>query len=284
MPAVEKVAVNDHGFLPASASVQALLAPKATATLCKRMCSMRTHSGWYNLSRLPQSAALFEEAHVFTNVKEIYNDGAPASRGAALCEAINFVGRLLGVCVDAVRKSSRVRGMGCTLLRTRAATRRRRPLTVSMVMELGKAVVEDEGRGEPDAIVAWAALFAVHGQLRAGDLRRCIEEPELDLTEGVGFLETHFTEHKTARAGTKRALPIACAADGLTSMLWGRWWLQARAARGLRGDLQQTVLPAMHRLHHARVLRSLQGGPSSLGASAVRISRMSAPTRSRLRR
>ena len=138
MPAVEKVAVNDHGFLPASASVQALLAPKATATLCKRMCSMRTHSGWYNLSRLPQSAALFEEAHVFTNVKEIYNDGAPASRGAALCEAINFVGRLLGVCVDAVRKSSRVRGMGCTLLRTRAATRRRRPLTVSMVMELGE--------------------------------------------------------------------------------------------------------------------------------------------------
>ena len=162
-----------------------MLARKATATLCKRMCLMRMYMGWYNLSRLPQSGALFKEAHVFTYLKELHNDGAPASRGAALCEAINFVGGLLGVCVDAVRKSSRVRGTCCTLLRTRAATRQRRPLTVSMVMELEKAVAEDEGRGEPDAVVAGAALFAVY-------LRRCIEEPELDLTEGVGFLETHF--------------------------------------------------------------------------------------------
>ena len=151
------------------------------------------------------------------------------------------------MCVDAVRKSSRVRGMCCTLLRTRAATRQRRPLTVSTVMELEKAVAEDEGRGELDAVVAGAAVFAVCSRVRVGDLRRCIEEPELDLTEGVGFLETHFTEHKSARASTKRALPIACSVNGLTSMLWGRLWLQARAACGLRGDLQQTVLPALGR-------------------------------------
>ena len=80
-----------------------------------------------------------------------------------------------------------------------------------------------------------------------GDLRRCVEEPVLDLTNGVGFLETHFREHKTGRAGTKRALLIACSANGLTTVLWGRLWLQARVARGLRGDLQKTVLPAMGR-------------------------------------
>ena len=48
---------------------------------------MRMYIGWCNLSRLPQPAALCEEAHVFTCLKELYNDGAPASRGAALCEA-----------------------------------------------------------------------------------------------------------------------------------------------------------------------------------------------------
>ena len=46
VPAVEKVPDNEHGFLPASTSVQAMLAPKATATLCKRMCSMRVYIGW----------------------------------------------------------------------------------------------------------------------------------------------------------------------------------------------------------------------------------------------
>ena len=136
---------------------------------------------------------------MFTCLKELHNGGAPVSRGTALCQAINFVGGLLGVCVNAVRK--------------------RRPRTVITVMELEKAVADDEGRGGPDAIVAGAALFAVYSRVRVGDLRRCIKEPELDLTDGVGFLETHFTEKKKARAGTKRALPTACPADGLTAML-----------------------------------------------------------------
>ena len=173
------------------------------------------------------------------------NDGAPASRSAAFSEAITFVGGLL--CVSTL-SASRAECVACAAhCSARAATRQRRPLTVSMVMELEKAVAEDEGREELDALVAGAVLFVVYGQVRVGDLRRCIEEPELDLTEFVGFLETHFTEHKTARASTKRALPIACSADGLTSMLWGRLWLQARVARGFRGDLQQTVFPAMGR-------------------------------------
>ena len=136
-----------------------------------------------------------------------------------------------------------------------------------MVMELEKAVAEDEGRGELDALVAGAVLFVVYGWVRAGDLRQCIEEPELDLTEFVGFLETHFTEHKTARAGTKRAPPIACSADGLTSIAVGpfvvassrRSWLSRRfAANGVACNGQVWAV-ACHGLYHARVLRSLQG-------------------------
>ena len=229
VPAVEKVGDNEHSFLPTSASVQAMLAPKATATLCKRMCSMRMYMGWYNLSRLPQSGALFEVAHVFAYLKELYNCGAPASRGPALC------GRLASpadfcVCVS-TPSTSRAECVACA---AHCSAQERPPdrgdRSRSAWSWLEKTVAEDEGRGELDAIVAGADLFAVHGRVRVGDLRWCIEEPELDLTEGVGFLDTHFTEHKTARAGTKRALPIACSADGLTSKLWGRLWLQARVA------------------------------------------------------
>ena len=112
-PVVSKVPVNEHGFRPASASVQAVLAPKATATLWKRMYSMRMKIGWYNLSR----------------------------------------GGALGVCVDAVRKSGRV------------SARKRLPDRgeAVMVMELERAVAEDEGRGEPDAIVAGAAILPFTG-------------------------------------------------------------------------------------------------------------------------
>ena len=69
-----------------------------------------------------------------------------------------------------------------------------RRFTLSVDVCVCRAVAEDEGRGEPDAVVAGATLFAVY-------LRRCIEEPELDLTEGVGFLKTHFrSEHCPLRA------------------------------------------------------------------------------------
>ena len=49
-------------------------------------------------------------AHTFFVLHQHCNDGAPASRSAALSEVIKFVGGLLCVC-RRYRKSSRVRGM-----------------------------------------------------------------------------------------------------------------------------------------------------------------------------
>ena len=173
------------------------------------------------------------------------------------------------VCVDAVRKSSSVRGMCCTLLRTRAATRQRRPLTVSVVMELEKAVAEDEGRGEPDAVVAGAAFSAVW----VGDLRRCIKEPGLDLTEGVGFLKTHITDHKTSprrhEASTTHCvlrlwLDLNAVGPFVVASSRRSWPSRRSTANGVACNGQVWAV-VRHRLHHARALRSLQEGPSSKG-------------------
>ena len=135
--------------------------------------------------------------------------------------------------------------MTCTLLRTRAATRQRRPLSVKMVEALETVLHHDAGRGEADAIIAGAALLGVYGRVRVGDLRQCAEEPVLDEAGDVGFIETHFIAHKTARPGSKRALPIAGSSLGVTSYRWARLWLDARKSAGLRGDQEGTLVPAL---------------------------------------
>ena len=72
---------------------------------------------------------------------------------------------------------------------------------------VGEAVAEVEGRGGLDAVVPGAALFAVYSRVRVGDFRRCMKEFWFDLTDGVGFLETHFTEHKQPAQARSRHHP-----------------------------------------------------------------------------
>ena len=59
-------------------------------------------------------------------------------------------------------------------------------------------------------------------------------------------METRFMEHKTARPGTSRALPIAAPALGLCATAsWATRWLEARAAQDLDATKQMTLLPAL---------------------------------------
>ena len=79
-------------------------------------------------------------------------------------------------------------------------------------------------------------------------MRRCAVEPEAELADNrqVGYVETRFMEHKTARPGTSKALPIAAPAYGLVATdSWATRWLEARAAQGLNAAEQSTLLPAM---------------------------------------
>ena len=109
--------------------------------------------------------------------------------------------------------------------------------------------------------------------VRVGDLRRCIEDTELDLTEGVGLLETHLTEHKnsprrheasTAHCVLRKWLDLNAVGPFVVASSRRSWPSRRSTANGVACTGQVWAV-ARHRLHHARVLRSLQGGPSSKG-------------------
>ena len=90
-----------------------------------------------------------------------------------------------------------------------------------MVRALEQTVDEDAGKGSHEALVAGMALFAVFARARVGDLTRCPYEPTLDVTaEDGGFVETRFVQHKTARPGAQRSLPITASARGLLGRPW----------------------------------------------------------------
>ncbi len=112
-----------------------------------------------------------------------------------------------------------------------------------MVQALERAVDIDAGGGSIDAVIAGTVLFAVFARARVGDLTRCPFEPQLDLNrEGGGYVETKFVQHKTARPGAQRSLPITASALGVLGRPWARHWLQARSRAGLRAEDQGTLL------------------------------------------
>ena len=237
--------VKEEGPLSVeSASLNAIVASKATGTLEKRGISLRMYGAWFATSGLPAGAALTEPA-VYKYAHHLYTDGVPCSRGVALVQALNFLKGLFDVEVSTVTKSSRIKGMNTTSLRTRQAVRQRRPLSVPMVLALEDIVMRDAGAGEPAALVAGAALFATFGRARIGDLRRCNAEPQLDVSGEAGYIETRFFDHKTARPGTRRALPIAAAAYGLRNKPWAQTRLAARRAARLSADDDGSLLPAL---------------------------------------
>ena len=59
-----------------------------------------------------------------------------------------------------------------------------------------------------------------------------------------GYCETRFLDHKTARPGIRRALPVVASAFGVAGQPRAAQWLRLRCESGLRSEFQATVLPA----------------------------------------
>ena len=243
---VQETIDNEGAFTAASVTLDAILATKKTGTISKRASSLKMYAAWFVTAGLAPSD-FFSEPAVFRYVAHLHSDKAPATRAAALREAINFVGGTFNIDVAIIRASGRIRGMTCKLLRTRGAVRQRRPLTTKMVIALENVLADNVEAANADAIHAGTALFAVFSRARVGDLRRCGVEPLLDLTDdkSSGYIETRFTEHKTARPGSRRSLPIVASAYGLTDICWGNLWLRARSAAGVSASASDSLTPAL---------------------------------------
>ena len=241
-PSVLTVLAEGEAFSSESVSASAMVEGKATSTLLGRASSLRMYDTWFVNSSI--QTPFDAEATVFEYCTELHRDAAPASRASALVATLNFIDGVFGISFAAVRASARVRGMCVRSLRTRAAVCQRRPFTVDLVKELECILSDDRGRGLPDGVLAGAALFAIFSRSRIGDLRRCAKEPVLDTVGDFGYMETAFLEHKTARAGTKKALPIVAPARGLVGP-WAQDWARTRRGAGLDAAKNGTMLPAL---------------------------------------
>ena len=239
---IQTIRAESGTLSPDSVSLGAMAERKATSTLQKRASSLRMYDSWFASSGA--SSQFGDEVTVFRYCAELYQDAAPATRAAALVASLNFIEGMFSIDLLAVRSSERVQGMCVKSMRTRGAVRQRRPLTVALVRTLEGILSSDGGRGGADGVLAGAALFAAYGRIRIGDLRRCTTEPVLDTVEGHGYVETFFHEHKTAVPGSRRALPIAAPAFGLTGP-WAADWAATRRGAGLNAVKDETLLPAL---------------------------------------
>jgi len=229
-------------FCAASPSMVASFAGKATATLEKRFSAVRLFWRWLACSGA--GALSFAEPEVFRYCQELHAEGAPARRAQACREAMGFITGTSECDLASTLGSQRLRGSALLSLRRRGLLRQRRPLTVDMVVALEKRVFEQPD--EPDSLLAGSILFAIFGRTRVGDLFRSSTEPlvDKDLGPGTGFLEGALIEHKTARPGTKQAMPVVTPLLGVSGHPWAECWVAARARAGLDAATDGTLLAA----------------------------------------
>ena len=231
-----------------SAILESMVFHKKTGTLLKRIGALRMYGKWLATTEF-ETADFASERAVYSYFSALHQDSAPATRAQSLREALNFAEGIFGLSAKEVRSSSRIHGISCKLLRTRAEVRQSVPLSTTMVKVLEEILAKGCRVPTADAILAGDDLFAMYGRARVGDVRRCAHEPKLDLAlladEHVGYVETRFFEHKTARPGSRKSLPIAAPAYGLLGTCWAEQWLSARRAAGLSADEDGTLLQAL---------------------------------------
>ena len=245
-PSIARVLREEPPPLHTSPSFEAMVFVKKTNTLAKRAASLRLYAAWFETAGFGREA-FGTESVVFKYMQHLFADNSPASRAASLREAMNFLSGVLSLDFSDLQASTRVRGMCCRLLRTRQAVRQRAPLSVKMVKALEDLLAREAAAGTVDAVLAASTLFAVYSRSRVGDLRRCSKEPslEIDGARTLGFLETHLEEHKTARPGSRRALPVAAPVFGLTEHCWGEDFVVARRTAGVTAGDGSSLVPAL---------------------------------------
>ena len=238
----QKIAAEGEMFSANSASLCAVMESKKTATLERRSGVLRMYNTWFTSSRA--RGHIFAEKAVFDYMQYLVAERAPATRGMSLRQAINFAGGLLGFDVKETASSSRVRGLVVRMLKYRPVLRQRDPLTVAMVKHLECFVIDSV---DPFfKVFAGSALFCLYGRARVGDLARSASEPFLDIADGLtgGFVQGALLDHKTARPGSKRALPVAAPILGVSGKDWASPWVQARRSQSLDASAAGTLLQA----------------------------------------
>ena len=215
-----------------------IFAKKKTGTLKTRCVAMMLYIRWAqskNLSPFPLTVAT-----VYSYVDELRKNRAPATRASSFRSALAFIKGTLNVKgVDAILDNSAISGSCHRSYVTKRVLKQRDALTTDQVMTL-ETVVE-HGQTLAEKVFAGLCLMCTYGRLRFGDSQGIESEPVID----GEYLEAGTSMHKTdSMVGrTRRLLPVAAPAVGITKGCWAAEFLKARKAAGLRAGVGRAFMP-----------------------------------------
>ena len=169
---------------------------KSAAALRARSASLLSFGRWKKTAYPGSIGGIFPitEEMAYDYLCDLRVTKAAPSRGTRFLEALGFSKGLIGADVDSILKSARVKGVAYG--QSHKATRKKSPLTVQQVVLLERLATFGHGQ---EAVFAGYLCFLVHARLRWSDGQHCIKEPQLDVTNGKGFLEAALYHHKTAQ-------------------------------------------------------------------------------------
>ena len=160
-----------------------------------------------------------------------------ASRGMTLLEAFRFSRYVLEIPVpDELLRDPQLRGRAQRLMAEKQVYKPARPLKVSEVMLLEKAI--QEPRNGIDLYMLGAVIFAILSRSRWSDLKYIdqiwLEKMEYN-GELYGFVEARTKFHKTAStlAKKQRYMPLVAPVLGISGVDWTRYWLEACDSLGV---------------------------------------------------
>ncbi len=222
-------------------SLTLIFTGKSTATLAKRAAALRGFQRWHAGMDLPGGAFPAQEEILFRHLAELYDEGAAATRGQALLEALNLASATFGFSAEA-QASARVRGAAAASFAQKRGTLQRPPLTVAALRVLEDGVVT--ASTACDRIFCGFLAFLAHTRTRFLDGARISAEPFIDESGSVAFVETRSTEHKGGNRPRVRglALPVVGHAVGIRGEPWAEAWLEARRMMGLNADVDGALM------------------------------------------
>ena len=177
---------------------------------------------WYESPGI--SANLFDESLVHQHVRCLWMDNTPATGAAAAKEAINLIGGLFNV--DMVTSLRECLHQGNDVARGDSPT-------ASPHCQYGSLSRER---------TLCCRLAPYCSQCLAGSAWVI---PEFSTKNFRGTIDTKFVHHKTAGAGTGKALPISAPASGFSlDRSWALSWLPSRRSASLDASVDGTLLPA----------------------------------------
>ena len=199
---------------------------------------------WSAARRAADSVPIFplSEKDVYEYLCELRREKAPRSRAPSFLEAVAFSKGLLAADVDDVLGSARVSGASKST--SEVGTRKKVPLSLAQLAFLEHVTCSHTGQ---EALFAGHVCFVVHCRLRWTDSQHCLKEPELDMHNGRGFVETSLYKFKTQGRSAKlrnRLLPVAGLSPGVSGLDWASAWLALRKAEHLEAKRGWPTMPA----------------------------------------